>query len=229
MRELKKTLYNLRRKLFGKYELDDPRPIAKSAPYTFFLPISERLDAIETGDIVQLIFRSVSTGWEWGAERMWVQVTDVYDDKLKGVLDNDPFDIPQLKAGDEIEFQKWNVIDVQFHNQDKEKLYRLQSKQYWNRCIVDKCVLDGSKKVHLVYREEPDPAPEDDKYPDSGWRIRGDYRGLTDEELADRPISYIALGKVLNEDDSWIHLIEKPIGDYWERNFDTNGYEFLPE
>ena len=63
------------------------------------------------------------------------------------------------------------------------------------------------------------------QYPDSGWRIRGDVELMTDAEYDDDDASYIALGKVLNEDDSWIHLIDEPIGSRFFKNKETGKFE----
>ena len=60
-----------------------------------------------------------------------------------------------------------------------------------------------------------------DKFPDSGWRIRGDTRGKSTEELAARKIAYVALGAVLNKDDTWLHLIDEPAGASFEKDFET--------
>lgn len=35
---LKHRLYTLRRRVFGSWSIDDPRPIQADAPYTYFLP-----------------------------------------------------------------------------------------------------------------------------------------------------------------------------------------------
>ncbi|EGF91960.1 hypothetical protein ABI_03920 [Asticcacaulis biprosthecium C19] len=55
--------------------------------------------------------------------------------------------------------------------------------------------------------------------------MRGDYRDISEEELESRDVTYIALGKVLNVDDSWLDLIDSPIGSAFLRNFETGQYE----
>ena len=216
-------LYNVYRRWFGRYTLDDPRPIQREAPYTYYLPTVVRLESIQAGDRVQLLFRSEPHGLKYDIERMWVEVEAVTGDDLKGKLLNKPFDMPQLKLGSRIAFKRYNAIDI---SSDRElPPDSPQVKQYWDRCIVDKCVLYDSVPVYYIYREEPDMAQPDDKYPDSGWRIRGDYRHISDDELEARKASYIALGKVLNADDSWLHLIDSPIGSAFMRNFETGEYE----
>ena len=52
-------IFDVWRILFGGYEIDDPRPIAKAASYTFYLPSLERLSLVGLGDEVKIIFRSV--------------------------------------------------------------------------------------------------------------------------------------------------------------------------
>ena len=224
--DVKKTLYDLRRKYFGTYEIDDIRETAKANPYTFYMPSQARLDAVGSGDIVKIIIRSVPQSYEYDAERMWVKVTNVNGEDWQGELDNYPFDIPQLKPSDTIKFKSWNVIDIQWKNSEKEKTIPTEpEKQVWDRCLVDQEILNGTARVGYLYREEPDLAGEDDKYPDSGWRIRADERDLTHEELENPKPAYIAIGKVLNEDDSWIHLIESEIGSRILRNADTGKFE----
>ena len=204
------------------YEVLDPRPIAASAPYTYFLPDTELIDAIGEGDLVKAVFQAVPPSETYDAERMWIEITSAQDDWLQGTLASNPADMPKLPRGSIIRLPRSHVIDVVFRNPDKKPpLSKQPSREYWERCLVDRCVLDGDMKVGYICREEPDMTKEDDRFPDSGWRIRGDTRGKSAEELASREIAYVALGAVLNKDDTWLHLIDEPIGAAFEKNFET--------
>jgi hypothetical protein len=127
-----------------------------------------------------------------------------------------------------VTFQRHHVIDCIWSDERQERPPAPPSRRdYWDRCLVDRCVTDDRIPVHFLYREVPDLAEDDDEYPDSGWRIRGDYRGLADEEIDARECQYIAIGPVLNVDDSWLHLVDAPIGSRFIRNWETS--EFEPE
>ncbi|MDI1295132.1 MAG: DUF2185 domain-containing protein [bacterium] len=217
-------LYNLRRRYFGTWSVEDPRPIQKEAPYTFFLPTTEDITALRPGDLVKLTIKSSPPGIEYDAERMWVILDSRGPKEWQGRLDNSPSDMPQLQAGDQICFQPHHIIDLQFEG-EREVPEQIPVRQYWDRCLVDNCVVDDGVPVHYIYREAADLAQKGDRYPDSGWRIRGDYRATSDDDLSKRPMEYIAIGKVLNADDSWLYLIDEPIGCAYIRNFATETYE----
>lgn len=222
---LPSRLYNLRRRYFGSWSVEDPRPIRKDAPYTFFLPTAEEIMALRPGDLVKLTIRGSPPGREYGAERMWVILDSLGPEEWTGRLDNHPFDMPQLRAGERIRFQPFHVIDFQYEEApDRDISTTPPLRQYWERCLVDRCVVDDGVPVYYLYREEPDMEREDDHHPDSGWRIRGDYRDLTADEIDAREIEYIAVGKVLNADDSWLPLIDAPVGSAFIRDFDRNEY-----
>lgn len=208
------------------YTLDDPRPIAAEAPYTYFLPSAEELAALVPGDQVQLVFRPVSPGEKWDAERMWVTIDSVEGDRLSGRLDNEPEDNPNLHLNDIVSFAHHQVIAILWST-DREAMPPFSPAQrgYWERCLVDRCVIEDGVPVHYLYRDEPEATPEDG-YPDSGWCIRGDFRGLGNDEIDDRKVDFVALGLVLNRDDSWLHLIDKPIGSAFIRDWETG--TFIP-
>ena len=207
------------------YELVDPRPSAAASPYTYFLPLTSRLEAIMPNDLVQLVFRAIPASEKWDAERIWVRVRAVGAHVVEGDLDSTPDDMPGVERGMSVRFERFHIIGVVFNDPAIEKTIPEDlRRKYWERCLVDRCVVYEGVPVHYLYREEPDMGEEGDKYPDSGWRIRGDMRNLSDEELERRELSYVALGAVLNEDDSWLHLIDEPVGSAFEREFQTGAY-----
>jgi hypothetical protein len=161
---------------------------------------------------------------------MWVKVISADGDWLEGTLESTPYDMPQLATGSVIRLPRAYVINVLF-DRDETKLNLPPDcrRDYWERCLVDKSVLDGTYPVHYLYREEPDMASDGDKYPDSGWRIRGATQGISDEELEARGAAYVAIGAVLNEDDTWIHLIDEPVGSAFAKDFESGDFVRVDE
>ena len=229
MRLIPTFIYNYWRKLFGSYEVDDPRPIAAKAPYTYYLPPNDHIEKLSVGDLVKLSFISKPAGLYYNTERMWVKIKSLQNNLITGVLDNEPLDMPQLSHGDEIQFDGFNIIDIQWTDAENrtelKDLSKVKEKQRWDRCFVDDCVLYEGIRVQYIYREEPYMTGDNDKYPDSGWRIRGDVYEMTDEQYENGKGSYVALGAVLNKDDSWIHLIDAPFKTAFLKNDETGQFE----
>ena len=207
-----------------KYSLVDPRPVAAKAPYTFFLPSAVEIAAVTEGDLVKLNFDYPHETEKWSGERMWVEVSNASGNNLTGSLENEP-DEPTspLRLGQQIQFERHHILSIQWKNPanaPSPKEYR----EYWERCLVDQCVLDGVEPVEYIYREEPGMQSEGDRYPDSGWRIRGRLGDADDNKMETRAPAYVALGAVLNQDDSWVHLIDSIIGSRFRRDFATGRY-----
>ena len=193
------------------------------APYTFGLPHPALIDALGPGDQAKLGFEYDPPGEEFGGERMWVLIDKIDGDRFTGTLDNEPAE-KILACGDPVKFSKEHILDVSFA-EGKAVPAVPAARDYFERCMVDACILHDGVPVEYLYREEPDFGRPDDKYPDSGWRIRGRQGAATDEEMDERKPAYVAVGAVLNRDDSWLQLIDAPIGSAFMRNFDTNRYE----
>ncbi|SLN46827.1 hypothetical protein ROA7450_02307 [Roseovarius albus] len=208
------------------YTLEDPRPRAKENPYPFFLPSPAELAGVGQEDYVKILFRSTQPEPEYDAERMWVIVSERDGDDLIGQLDNDPSDIPGLSAGDVVRFNVHHILSIIWDDEDQKKRLEEDSNdqdRFFERCIVDEAVIEGRARSQYIYREPPDSDP-DDKHPDSGWRIRAHVDDLSEEEYEDTPISYVALGVVLNQDASFLHLLDNPAGVAFLRN-DSDEYQ----
>lgn len=160
---------------------------------------------------------------------MWVNVFKRDNKALEGFLNNDPFDMPYLKAGASISFFDYHIMGIDWGNSRTSailaNLSKQKIKQNWERCLVDACVVNDGIQVQYIYREEPNMGSEDDKYPDSGWRIRGDVSSMTDEQYENEKPLYVALGKVLNSDDSFVHLLDSAPGSRFFKNTDTGVFE----
>lgn len=149
---------------------------------------------------------------------MWVLIERIEDGDVIGSLDNEPSEMDRIKLGDRVRIPLTHAISTAFHK-DNPRPAAPERREYWERCFVDDCVLAGRSHVDYLYREEPDMTREGDKYPDSGWRIRGSEAAIEDDEKNGREPHYITIGKVLNADDRWIDLIDAPYDSqfgWWE-------------
>jgi len=218
-------LGRLWRRAFGRYELDDPRPVVAENPYTFFVPGLEEIAALEPGDDVKLIFRSIPRAPRWGAERMWVRILAMAPEGLTGELLNEPSDMPQLHAGAQVDFQPWHIVGVDWKDEAKAQRFADLESRFFGRCMVDEDVVEGRARVGYLYRETPDLGQQGDQYPDTGWRIRGElFAGETEAAYARREPCCVALGVVLNRDDSILALLDEPVGARFTRDPATGAF-----
>lgn len=210
--------YDLRRidslgYVHGSWKLVDSEELSKTNKYTFYKPSRKVTDQLKIGNLVKMTFEFESTNKEHPrAERMWVKITKINNIQFKGELNNHPFYLHELQAGDEIIFEHKHIID---HNLEISEPNLVD--KYINRCFVTSKVLHENQQVNYLYREKPLKNTDERDYEDSGWKIMaGDE---TQEYMDDdENIHLVSLGAVLTIDDSFIHLLESPIGTSYERN-----------
>jgi hypothetical protein len=205
------------------FHLRDADEAAAASPYTFFIPSREERVAIAPGDLVKLGFEYEWQTEKYGSERMWVRVIGKTGLQFTGTLDNEPFEMG-LKQGMLVSFGVEHILSILWSDPAVHPLSQ-EDTDYGDRCLVDSCVVDAGVPVEYIYREEPDMAEEGDAYPDSGWRIRGQQNDARAGPYEGRKIAYLALGAVLNRDDSFIGLLDQPIGSAFMRNFAVGGYD----
>lgn len=203
--------------------LNDPRPIAARSPYTFFMPHPDELKALKPGDGVKAIFTQTEGETKYDAERMWVLIERIEDRVAYGILDSDPDDMPLIEAGMPVAIPLTHVIATAF-SKSNPRPDTPEPREYWERCFVDACVVEGRSHPDYLYREEPDMTREGDQYADSGWRIRGTQEAIDQDEANGEMPRYIALGAVLNVNDSWLHLIDAAPGSYFSWDAEDQSY-----
>lgn len=207
-------------------EVEDPRPIAEANPYTFFMPHAAELDALRPKDGIKAIFRQVAGDAEHETERMWVLIEKIEEGAVIGRLDNQPAGLDRIKPGDRVRIPLTHAIGTSFHK-DHLRPDVPQEPEFWDRCLVDACVIEGRSRIDYLYREEPDMARAGDRYPDSGWRIRGTEKGMEEDKKHGAKPQYVALGKVLNVDDSWLHLVDHAPGCAFRWDEESGAYKEL--
>lgn len=197
----------------GSWKLTDSEQLAKKHKYTFYKPSREITKNLKVGNIAKLTFEFDSSNSEHpSAERMWVEITEINGEKFKGKLDNHPFYLHELYAGDEIVFEHKHIIDHDLELSEPNLVDK-----YYDRCFVTNKIMYENAPINYIYREEPMKKDEERDYVDTGWRIlSGDE---SDEYMDDSEnISLVSLGAVLSRDDSFIELLESEIGTSFERN-----------
>jgi uncharacterized protein YegJ (DUF2314 family) len=90
------------------YDLANGLLLHAENPDTFEIPTEADKAAVTVNDYVKLIFQQSGAM----SERMWVLVTAVDGDKLRGTLDNDPINIVSLSHGDEVLFGTEHIVAV---------------------------------------------------------------------------------------------------------------------
>ncbi|MFB2539554.1 MULTISPECIES: DUF2185 domain-containing protein [unclassified Acinetobacter] len=192
-----------------KWHLENVRTLAKQYPYTFYVPSIEYISTLEIGDLVKLMFED-----EQGqAERMWVKITAIHGEDFAGQLDNQPYEIQGLNAGDCIHFSVQHIMT----SYNKVDPVPSLAQEYWDRCWTTKAILDGEAPIGLICRDEPCQDQEDRPCQDSGWQI---LTGDESDEYMCNPdvIRWVALGVLLNIDDSFIHLLDEKVGSAYIKN-----------
>jgi hypothetical protein len=106
-----------RKKVDPTWYLVDPRPIAEEHPDTFWLPSSQVIGALKSGDLVKLIFHLTHPTTACSAERMWCILSTVSRDRCTGFLNNVPQHIDNLRLDELIEFERYHIIDIETSNQ----------------------------------------------------------------------------------------------------------------
>lgn len=232
-----RALWSIKR-LFGTYELVDIRPVHLESKYTFYKPHETEIAALEVGDLVKLCFDGSVFGRFEASERMWVIVSEITDHGYVGTLDNIPFSLDQLKLGQTIEFNGYNIYDVLY--EDKNKKARIEkelpeTRQFWERCIVDDRILYDGAKIAFLGRDEPLPPSDDDLENgiiDSGWFITAaSYEEVSapDAFPCNKNHSRVALGAVLNLDDRILKLLDSPPNTAYLYDEDTKSFSKIYE
>jgi hypothetical protein len=197
------------------WKLGDAADRAQEAKYTFYIPPRSTLAKLSKGNFVKLIFDcDVKNEMGWSAERMWVEILERDGDTFRGNLDNDPSYIPDLVAGDLIEFGINHIIQTDIEDKEPNIVDR-----YSTRCFVTSSVLYDGQSVDVLYREEP--TAEDDNY--SGWTF---INGQETDEYLDNGDNwhYVSLGAVLNRCDRFVHLLDAPFDTQYTWNQTSQTY-----
>ena len=191
--------------------LEDASMIQLEAEYTFYRPSQTVMQQLKVGNLVKLIFNlkpetaELRQGRMPSAERMWVIITERRRDNFKGTLDNNPHFIKDLKYKDIIEFETKHIIQTDIEETKSDIV-----EKYARFCIVSNKILRERKPIGYFCRDEEESTMENGRK-DSGWVFMS---GEESDEYANNPdnLTFTTLGIVLNINDSFIDLLDEPVG-----------------
>jgi hypothetical protein len=150
-------LIDMIRREKAEFHLENIIEKNKLFPRTFLKPSPKEIESLQIGMLVRLIFileKALKNGCR--AERMWVKITNIKNDKFTGVIDNDPYYLKSIKRGDVILFDAFNIATVYVEGSTiNEELY----------AIITKKALEN-KQVNWVIRTD-----DINNEQASGWQL----------------------------------------------------------
>jgi len=196
--------------LMAKFlRLENVEDTAKRCPETFFIPSSSERKSQKTGSSVRLHFL-VEEPDENGpqAEHLWVKITQErgFFRPYKGVLENAPALITNLRQGDEITFEPRHIAKTVIKKDDPRWIDAADLK-----ALVSEMCFDKGQTVRFLYRQKAD------REEDSGWRM---FTGHETEEYTDKPknVRIVDVGYMLDRDPSLLLPLKEGIGAVYERD-----------
>lgn len=96
-----------------EFTLADVRLENARNPRTFLIPTAQQTDALKAGDIVKIIFvLTHQKEDEPHAERMWVKITERNGKVFTGILNNEPYYLKSIKAGELLLFTVDHIASI---------------------------------------------------------------------------------------------------------------------
>lgn len=189
-------------------ELENVERTAEEHPETFFIPSAEERKSQRVGDSVRLHFRLKNpSDDEPEAERMWVTVSQEQSflRPYKGLLQNSPVFIGDLKQGAEVTFKACHIAQTIIKKGDPRWLDCANLKAL----VSEMCFVQG-ECVRFLYRQVAD------RKEDSGWRM---FTGHETEEYNDDPKNarIVEVGYMLDRDPSLLQPLKEGVGAVFER------------
>lgn len=201
------------------WRLVDAAALAAQAKYTFFRPSATVLEQLAPGQRVKLIFALETEISDYPEdEKLWVSITERSGQSFTGQLQDEPFYIDNLEAGQTISFESRHIVDTDPPDPAGNPLA-----PFAHRCLVSRAVLEGGSPVALLYREKS--RGEFKKgIEDSGWRILAADDSPADLDRPDGS-SFIALGVLLNREEHLLPLLDAPAGSAYRWNEQSQRFE----
>lgn len=82
-------------------------------PGAFFMPNKEDVDKLVIGDLVKLIFIMEKTSKDGcNNEKLWVEITNIQNGIITGILSNEPSYLKSIKVDEEITFKTENIAGI---------------------------------------------------------------------------------------------------------------------
>lgn len=176
----------------NEYTLENIGDQNRYNPRHFLIPTDTEINSLKVGDTVRLIFKmSKSQNNGCRAERMWVTITKINNNKYVGTLNNQPYYLKTINAGDEISFLKENIATVLNHG-----ISKFDENKF---AIITKKALE-KREINWIRKSE-----DIDNEQDSGWQL---FYGDEDEAYLNNSSNstIIALKNAL----SFEPLLEEP-------------------
>jgi hypothetical protein len=206
-------------------KIEDPRPWAGKLPYSRALPGEECLNAIGKGDSVAVdvsLPKGLRPLMEVN-EDVPFEVLSVSSEFIEGRMQV-PAERPTSDSDIVVRIPKWAIKDVSFADPKREHLAESPYDRYPGWCLLDMCGMPlgvaGTYTVDAcyIYREEPKILPGNETRIDRGWRISHHPRPMEKEDIYQEKVLYVPTCFALDMDDSWLPLIDSPIGSAFKKN-----------